>query len=159
MVAAFVVRSAISRKFIFRVKFEVNLVRPVIPWDVPSIAPGYRFTHWFVSENVSITHRQPDRPNDAWQVFFFPGGKDAAPRCFCQSLHIMRTPPFSRICFLACRSRSRTPPLRNVSSSSNSAYKIPPSSSRSRTASSSSSNASSRVGVVFRVAGRADDRG
>src|SRR5207247_6432135 len=62
MVAAFVIRGAISRKFIFRVKFEVNLVRPVIPWDVPPIAPGYRFTHWFVSENVSITHRQPDRP-------------------------------------------------------------------------------------------------
>ena len=94
MIAAFVIGGAISRKFSFRAKFEVNLVRPVISWDVLSIVPGYGFTNWFVSEDVSVAHGQPYRPYDARQVFFIPGGKDTTPRRFRQNLHIMGAAPF-----------------------------------------------------------------
>ena len=94
MIAALVIGCAISRKFFFRVKFEVDLVRPVISWDVLSIVPGYEFTNWFVREDVSVAHSQPDRPNDARQVFFIPGGKDTTPRRLRQNLHIMGAAPF-----------------------------------------------------------------
>ena len=60
-IAAFVVRNPISRKFVFRAQFDVDLT----PFGFAVCDAADCLGDWLVSENVSIADSLPDSPNDA----------------------------------------------------------------------------------------------
>jgi hypothetical protein len=79
IVSAFVVRNTVSRKFILREQFQVDLMPIAFAHGhyarLPS--PGR-----LVAENVAIAHCEPDGPDDPRKITQMMGGKNTAPGYF-----------------------------------------------------------------------------
>ena len=82
VVTALVIGKTVSSKSLFRIELNDNFMATGFACGILTGVCKSHLMDCLVGKNILISNRQPDGPNDTWQVFFVLGGKYAPARYF-----------------------------------------------------------------------------